>query len=255
MSHTDLVLVDVVDSVATVSFNRPAKLNALGPGSSAALHDALQAISRRDDVRAVVLTGEGRSFCVGLDLESDFGGDVVATYASMRESVATVLLMRSMPQPVIAAVQGNAVGGGFAFTTACDIRIAGRDARFVAPFASIGMSAGDLGLTWLLPRIIGPGRSAKVFYTGDPLLADEAAAIGLADEVVDDPRARAIEIATAIAAKPPFGVRHSKELLNASIYGQGYHEHLETELRSQVVCSLSADFATAKQQFAAARRK
>lgn len=252
---TDLVLLAVEDGVATISFNRPEKLNAMGAGSEPALKAALTEAAQRDDVNAVVLTGEGRSFNVGLDLESPFGGDVADTYQRMRASTATVVLMRRMRQPVIAAVNGNAIGGGFAMALACDMRVAGRDARFIAPFAELGMSAGDLGMTWLLPRMIGPGRAAKAFYTGEPIGAEEALQLGLADEIADDPRARAVEIAKVIAAKPPFGIQHSKELLNASVYGQGYYEHLEVELRSQVVCSASSDFHEAKARFAAARKK
>ena len=251
----DVVLTTVEGGVATVSFNRPEKLNAMGAETTPAMHAALTELAHRDDVRAVVLTGEGTSFSTGLDLESDFGGDVQSTYVRMRESVATILLLREMPQPVIAAVHGNAVGGGFAYAVACDMRIVGTDARFIAPFASIGMSAGDLGLTWLLPRMIGPGAAAKVFYTAEPLNAETALQLGLAEEVVDDPRARALEIAEKIASKPAFGVRHSKELLNASIYGQGFREHLEVELRSQVVCSMSSDFTEAKARFSERRRK
>lgn len=252
---TNAVLLTVEDGVATVSFNRPEKLNAMGADTVPGMLSALGEISRRDDVRAVVLTGEGTSFSTGLDLESDFGGDVVGTYTRMRESVAAILLLREMPQPVIAAVRGNAVGGGFAWATACDLRIISEDARFIAPFATIGMSAGDLGLTWMLPRLIGPGAAARVFYTAEPIKADAALRLGLAEQVVEDPRTRALEIAAQIASKPPFGVRHSKELLNASIYGQGFREHLETELRSQVVCSMSEDFVRAKEQFAARRKK
>lgn len=255
MSDSDIVLIDVDGGVATVSFNSPQKLNAMVLGFTEGLRRALTGVAERDDVRAVVLTGEGRSFCVGLDLESDFGADVVDTYAELRAIVANVLLMREMPQPIIAAVQGNAVGGGFALATACDIRIAGKDARFNAPFSTIGMSVGDLGLSWMLPRLIGPGRAAQVFYTADPIDAEQAVTLGLANEVADDPRARAIEIARQIAGKPAFGVRHSKELLNASVYGHGFREHLEIELRSQVVCSQSSDFAEAKAQFAAARKR
>lgn len=249
------VLLTIENGVATVSFNRPEKLNAIGADTIPALHAALSEVAARRDVRAVVLTGEGASFSAGLDLESDFGGDVTATYARMRESVSAILLMREMPQPIIAAVRGNAVGGGFANAVACDMRIVSPDVRFIAPFANIGMSAGDLGLTWLLPRIIGPGAAAHVFYTAAPLDASRSIELGLADEIADDPRARALEIAEQIASKPPFGVQHSKELLNASMYGQGFREHLEMELRSQVVCSMSDDFATAKAHFAEGRKK
>lgn len=252
---TDAVLVTVDNGVATVSFNRPEKLNAIGPDTVPELLAALTDISRRDDVRAVVMTGEGTSFSAGLDLGSDFGGNVQATYARMRTSVAAILLMREMPQPIIAAVRGNAVGGGLAKAVACDMRIVGPDVRFLAPFSDIGMSAGDLGLSWLLPRIIGPGAAAHMFYTATPLDAERSLQLGLAQEIADDPRARAVQIAEQIAAKPAFGVRHSKELLNASVYGQGFREHLEMELRSQVVCSMSEDFEQAKARFAERRKK
>ncbi|MFV0534510.1 MAG: enoyl-CoA hydratase/isomerase family protein [Cumulibacter sp.] len=249
------VVVTTANRVATVSFNRPEKLNAIGEDTVPELIAALTDIAGRDDIGAVVLTGEGTSFSAGLDLESDFGGSVTATYERLRTSVAAILLMREMPQPIIAAVRGHAVGGGFANAVACDMRIVSADARFLAPFSTIGMSAGDLGLTWLLPRLIGAGAAAKAFYAASPIDAQEALTLGLAEEIAEDPRARAIELAEEIAAKPAFGVRHTKELLNASVYGQGFREHLETEMRSQVICSMSEDFAAAKERFAGNRKK
>ncbi|MCB0946499.1 MAG: enoyl-CoA hydratase/isomerase family protein, partial [Mycobacterium sp.] len=111
-----------------------------------------------------------------------------------------------IPQPVVAAVQGAAVGAGFALATASDIRVCAPDVMFMAPFLKLGVSIGDLGLSWMLPRLIGAGTAAEILYTGRTLGAEEARQLGLAQHVVDEPLSKAIEIAAKIATRPRLGV-------------------------------------------------
>ena len=172
----------------------------------------------------------------------------------MRHAVGSTLVLRDIPQPVIAAVSGPAVGGGFALATAADVRFGSPDATFIAPFLKLAVSVGDMGLSWMLPRLIGPGAAAEILYSGAPLGAEEAHRLGLLQHVVPDPLESAITLAAKIAARPRLAVRMSKELLNASISAGGLREHMETEMRSQVIGLMSADHRTALKEFAARRK-
>jgi len=252
-----LVKTEYCGGVATLTLTRPEKLNALTSESFAELHDALTEIAETPECRVVIFTGAGSSFCAGLDLKTKFGGAwpgvVQDTYAAMRRAAAVIMLLRDMPQPVIAAVQGNAVGAGFAFAAACDLRVVGHDAVFNPVFTKIGMSPGDLGLSWFLPRIIGPTAAAELFYLADTMDADRAKALGFANHVEDDPLTKARELAQKMVARSPMGMRQAKELLNASLGAGGFRQHLEIELRSQVICSMTADHAEAKLAFGEGR--
>lgn len=241
------------DGVGVVMFNRPERLNAVTAQNFADLEAALRRFGADSACGAVVIGGEGRAFCAGMDM----GGPpppkdvdpVRLAYNGMRNTVATVLALRDISQPVIAAVQGVAVGAGFALATACDIRVCAPDAMFMAPFLKLGVSIGDLGLSWILPRLIGAGAAAEILYTGRTLGAEEARQLGLAQHVVDEPLTKAIELAATIATRPRLGVQMSKELLNASMGAGGLREHLELELRSQVIGLVSGDHRAAVLEF------
>ncbi|MCR8695524.1 enoyl-CoA hydratase/isomerase family protein [Rhodococcus pyridinivorans] len=253
-TKTGQIIVELRENgVGVVTLNRPAKLNAVTRSLLMELRDALRGLGAEAECRAVVLAGGGRAFCAGLDLEIGLGHEapdpVESTYLSMRDGVDVIMSIREIPQPVIAAVQGHAIGAGFAFAAAADIRFCSPDARFVAPFAKLGMSAGDLGLSWLLPRTIGPGHAAELFYTGGVLESADAARLGFVQRVVDDPLAEATTVAATIATMPALGIRMTKELLNASIGGGGFREHLELEMRSQVIGAATRDHADAVRAF------
>jgi len=246
------------DGVGIVTLNRPEKLNALTADFLADLERALRELGGAADCRAVVLHGAGRAFCAGMDLNIGHARDGAdptrAAYAAMRQAVSVVAAMREIPQPVVAAVRGHAVGAGFALAAAADLRICAEDSRFDAVFVKLGMSAGDLGLSFLLPRLIGPGRTAELFYTGGALSGVEAERLGLVQHVVDDPLHEAVELASTIAAMPPMGVQITKELLDTSIGASGFREHLELELRSQVIGLTTLDHADAVRAFSARPR-
>lgn len=247
------------DGVAVLTFDRPASLNSL---NAATLHDfvaAVRGLGERDDCGAVVITGANGAFTTGMDLSGSAmnAGDKDLTqlvYEAMRHAVGATLVLRDIPQPVIAAVTGPAVGGGFALATAADIRFGSPDAVFIAPFLKLAVSVGDMGLSWMLPRLIGAGAAAEVLYSGAPLGAEEAHRLGLVQHVVPDPLDAAVSLAAKIAARPRLAVRMSKELLNASISAGGLREHMETEMRSQVIGLMSADHRAALKEFAARRK-
>lgn len=248
------------DGVAVVTFDRPATLNSLTAQTLSDFVNGVRRLGERDDCGAVVITGANGAFTTGMDLGggamSDGDKDLMRqVYEAMRHAVAATLVLRDIPQPVIAAVGGPAVGGGFALATATDIRFGSPDAVFLAPFLKLGVSVGDMGLSWMLPRLIGPGAAAEVLYSGTPLGAEEAHRLGLLQHVLHDPLEAALTMAAKIASRPRLAVRMSKELLNASISAGGLREHMETEMRSQVIGLMSEDHRTALKEFAARRRK
>ncbi|TDP43587.1 enoyl-CoA hydratase/isomerase family protein [Zavarzinia compransoris] len=247
------------DGVAIVTLNRPARLNALTTAVMEAVTRALAWAAGQGPCRVIVLAGAGRAFCAGMDLVDGLSGaddpaadPVHARYEALRAGTAMVLAVTETPQPVIAAVHGPAVGAGFALAVAADLRFCGPGARFDAPFHRLGASAGDLGLSWRLPRLIGPARAARLFYTNGSLSAEEARDLGLA-ETDPAPLAAALRLAREIAGHPLLGVRMTKELLNASLDCAGFRAHLATEMRSQVIALGTREHADAVAAFRARR--
>ena len=247
------------DRVGVITFNRPERLNAFSVQTFADLEYALRQLGSRTDCGAIVITGAGRAFSTGMDLRDSPGSadaqSIQSAYAGLRRAVGSVIALREIPQPVIAAVRGHAVGAGFALAAAADIRICAADALFSAPFVKIGTTVGDLGLSWLLPRLIGAGSASEIFYTSGTIDAARAQRLGLAQRVVDDPLGEAVELAADIAAQPSLAVQMSKELLNASIGAGGLREHLELELRSQVIALLTPDHQAARRRFTQRREQ
>src|SRR3954468_3657685 len=195
--------------VALLTMDRPERLNALNRELVEDLHMALDDVAADQTVRVVVLTGAGRGFCAGLDLKEPMVGDGVPSSLDHQERIAGITLkLHTLPQPVIAAVNGPAAGGGLALVLASDIRLAAPEARFNAAFVRIGLSGCDIATSWTLPRLIGAGRAHEMMLTGRMVDADEAAQIGLVLEVVAADRLldRAMEEAALIAANTPMGV-------------------------------------------------
>ena len=210
----DTLQVDQPDEgVTRITLDRPECLNAMNATLIAELHEALAGIAIDRDCRVVVLTGAGRGFCAGIDL-AGYGDAprsaeldrVGATFAIQTHIAALVPRLRSLPQPVIAAVNGPAAGGGLALALASDIRIASRTARFNVAFVRLGLSGCDIGVSWLLPRLIGASRAWELMLTGRIIEAEEADRIGLVLRVVpdDELQGAALETAGLIAANAPW---------------------------------------------------
>ena len=177
----DPVLVARDAGVATVTLNRPDKLNAVTPEMQIRYVEALRDLDADQDVRAVVVTGAGRGFCSGADLSVLLGGgDELRKYAPSPDKLPTVAL--DLHKPVVAAVNGPVAGIGFAFMLACDVRFVAADATLTTSFARLGLVA-EYGLAWLLPRVVGTARAAEILLSGRTLSAEEAVRIGLAHEV------------------------------------------------------------------------
>ncbi|MGV9711748.1 enoyl-CoA hydratase/isomerase family protein [Gordonia sp. NPDC003424] len=241
------------NGVGIVEMINPERSNAMTGITLAQLRTAFEDLGGTTECRAIVLTGQGRNFSVGMDMGEDVFGvaaqSVEDRYETLRVGTALILSMREVPQPVIAAVQGHAAGGGFALATAADLRILGAETRFHTPFVKLGVTPGDLGLSYLLPRLIGHARAAELFYRSGTLDAPTAVQLGYASRIVESPLDEALALAAEIAEQPPLSVRMAKDLLNGSIGFSGFREHLAVEMRSQVLTLGSAAHADAAQAF------
>jgi len=235
--------------VRLLTLNRPEQLNAMTAELCAELHRELAAVARDRSCRVAILTGAGRAFCAGLDLHGygrapdNLGSDEARDRLANQQDMSTLILeLRSLPQPVIAAVNGPAAGLGLALTLGCDIRIASRDAVFRAAFINIGVSNCDMGTSWLLPRLIGASRSHELMLTGRRVRADEAERIGLVAGVVDDGQVveRTLEAAEEIAAWSPWGVRLTKQGMWSALEIPSQQAAIEFEDRQQIMSTFGA---------------
>ena len=229
--------------VMTITLNRPDVLNALNREVHAGLFDALERARADDAIRAVVITGAGRGFCVGQDLQ-EFAGGAGDVAQNLRENYhRNVLAIRALDKPVIAAVNGAAAGAGMSLALACDVRIASRSASFVPAFIKIGLIP-DSGGTWLVRRLLGAARAFEWLTTGRRLGADEARDWGLVSEVVEDDelQERMHEVAALYAAMPTRAVWETKRLLDAA-ESATFPEQLELEARTQAEMTRTPDFA------------
>jgi enoyl-CoA hydratase/carnithine racemase len=241
-----LLLDETADGVVTVTLNRPDRYNAMTAVMFGELEQAAALLEERDDLRVVILTGAGKGFCAGYDLADaehlpQLG--VLAMLDLQERAARALLAVRSLRVPVIAAVNGPAAGGGLALALAADIRIAAPAATFNAAFVRIGLSAGDLGTSWLLTRLIGPAVTSEICFTGRPVPAAEALALGLVN-AVSEPGALlddALSLARAIAANSPGGVQLSKRAIQANLEAASYAAAIELENRGQALLTRGED--------------
>ncbi|HKD49296.1 MAG TPA: enoyl-CoA hydratase-related protein [Candidatus Acidoferrum sp.] len=233
------------DGIATLVMNRPDRLNALNNELTTALNDALGHLAEDESVRVVVITGAGRAFCAGGDLALIGKGRATAATQSLepllRSGMQAVLRMRTMSQPVIAAVNGAAAGAGMNIALAADIRIAAEEAAFGQNFAKVGLFP-DFGGTYFLPQLVGPAKAAELFYTGDMIDAKAALRLGIVNQVVPGAHleAEVRALAQKIMQGPPLAIQAIKKAL----FGREKKllaEALEHEVQEQVRCYLSED--------------
>ena len=225
-------------AVATVTLNRPEKLNAFTGTMREDLLAALRECENDGSVRVVVVTGAGRAFCAGGDVEFMAGlqrnGDVAAFRRLLDAGRDVILQIATMPKPVIAAVNGVAAGAGCNLALACDYRIASREAKLSESFVRIGLHP-DWGGTWLLPRLVGRSRALEILMTGRMVEAAAALSIGMVDRVVEDLSAESASFAQALAAAPPVAVAGIKRALAAAEQND-LRAQLELEAEHQVRC-------------------
>jgi enoyl-CoA hydratase/carnithine racemase len=234
------------EGVRLVILNRPERLNALDDDLLLdALPDTFDALAADSSVRAVVVTGEGRGFCSGADLQCSGFGQASPTEAAAftRATHRTPVAVRSLPQPTIAAVNGPASGAGFGLALACDLRFANPTAGFGAPFVGMGLVP-DYGVSYFLPRIVGTAASLDILLTGRTVLAEEARTLGIVSRVVDDVVAEAVAVAAEFAAKPPQAIAMTKANVYRSMELGLRAEILEQEVRAQAVALHGSEFPT-----------
>jgi enoyl-CoA hydratase len=231
-------------AVRVLTLDRPDALNAMTAELCGALHEELDRIAADRSCRAVVITGAGRGFCVGLDLRgfgeapgNDATDNARDRLGNQEYMSRLVLKLRETPQPVIAAVNGAAAGFGLALALGCDIRYAAPEAVFRAIFLNVGVSNCDMGTSWLLPRLIGASRAHELMLTGRKVGAEEAERIGLVAGVVDGDAlvGHAVEAAEAIAQWSPWGIRLTKQGMWAALEIPSERAAIEYEDRQQIM--------------------
>jgi len=244
----------ITNGIATITLNRPDKLNAFTGTMREDLLAALQACERDDAVRVVVITGAGRAFCAGGDVEYMASLQAANDSASFRKLLDAgrdvVMQIVSMETPVIASINGIAAGAGCNLALACDYRIASEEAKLGETFVRIGLHP-DWGGTWLLPRLVGRSRALELCMTGRMIGAAEALAIGMVDRVTADLATESEALARTIADSPPLAIRAIKRALNASERND-LRAQLELEAEQQLRCFESDE---AKARIAAFTRK
>lgn len=236
------------DGVATITFSRPERLNSLTFEVYADIRDLTRELGERGgDVRVLVFRGQGRGFCSGGDVEQIIGELLKMgtrdVYEFARMTGACVRNLREIPQPVIAAVNGVAAGAGAVLAAASDLRVLAESASFRFLFTSVGLSGGDMGICWLLPRIIGLGRATEALLLGSKISSQEALAWGLATRVVadDDLDAAVKEYAERIKELAPWGLAMTKQMLNRGASAD-YAGAIEMEAFTQTLLMTGEDF-------------
>jgi 2-(1,2-epoxy-1,2-dihydrophenyl)acetyl-CoA isomerase len=243
----------IEDGVATLTFNRPERMNALSTPIMEGLLHGLPRLAGDPGVRVIVLTGAGRAFCAGGDVKSMAEGgeerSAAEATARLRSRMEVSRILHELPKPTIAMINGPAAGAGLAFALACDLRIAGASARLVTAFVKVGFS-GDFGGSFFLTRLVGTAKARELYFTGRPVDAQEALSLGLVNRVVpDDQLADAtMELARSLAQGPQIALSLMKRNLNCA-ESSGLAELLDMEAANQVLTGRTEDHREAAKAF------
>ena len=249
---------DAETSVATITLNRPERLNALTFEVYGELRDTFRALDIEEGVRAIVITGTGRAFCSGGDIDDIIGAlferDEEGLLEFTRMTCDLIQAIHECRRPVVAALNGTVAGAGAVIAAACDLRIAAESARIAFLFTRVGLSGADMGASWLLPRIVGLGHAAHLLMTGDFIDAGEAHRIGLYNRVVPDGQTldEARALAERLAAGPSHALAVTKEALSREATLR-FADALRYEAEAQAACMQSPNFREAYEAFKAKR--
>lgn len=252
--YDTLITSEPASGVCLITLNRPERLNAMTVTMFDELERVALCATDDPDVRVVILTGAGAGFCAGYDLDdAEKLPDLspMEMFDQQSRAARALAAIRAIPVPVIAAVNGAAAGGGFSLSLMADIRLGSPKAKFNGAFVKIGLSAGDLGVSWLLPRLIGPARAAEMCFSGRIVEADEAERLGLLNFVTgpDDLMDRALRMAAQICANSPGGIKLSKRALQSNLEIGSFAAALELESRGQALLTRCADMPEALAAF------
>jgi len=247
---------DLASGVATITLDRPDRLNALTFEVYDELRDTFRQLDTEPGVRAIVLTGSGRAFCSGGDVEDIIGALFQREYRGLLDFTRTtgelILAMIRCRRPIVGALNGTVAGAGAVIASACDVRIAAETAKIAFLFVKVGLSGADMGAAWLLPRIIGIGRAMELLMTGDFIDAREAHRIGLYNRVVpkDELAAAASQLASQLARGPSFALEVTKKMLYREM-AMDVESALAAETEIQAACMEDPNFRAAYDAFVA----
>ncbi len=258
-NFTTLLFQEIEPHIGLVTMNRPDHLNAINLEMLRDFGKLFQALLQNDAIRVLIVTGAGQGYSSGADLndavthkDSEVFADPERFLKSVQELYSSLIIgMRKIPQPIISAVNGPAAGGGFCMALASDIRVAGTEAYFVASFINIGLSGGELGSSFLLPRLVGLSRAADILYTGRKVMADEAERIGLVSRVVPGEKLMeaALSYARAMAGKSEGGLKLTKQVLDENLNAPSLQAAMNLENRNQTIMIFSGEFFKLIQSF------
>jgi enoyl-CoA hydratase len=245
--------------IGIVTMNRADQLNAINLDMLKDFETLFHVLSQDDSIRVLIITGAGRGYSSGADLNEAIANREAEAFADpekfmkiVQERYASLILgMRRIPQPIISAVNGPAAGGGFSMTLASDIRVASPEAYFVASFINIGLSGGELGCSFLLPRLVGLARASEMLLTGRKIRADEAEKTGLVNKVVprDDLLETALSYARMMVGKSVGGLKITKRVLDENINAPSLETAINLENRNQTIMVFSGEFFKLIQTF------
>lgn len=236
--------------VATITLSRPEKFNALTFEIYQELTDTFAALEHEPGVRSVLITGEGRAFCSGGDVDDIIGElfarDMQGLLAFTRVTGALIRNIRALRKPVVAAVNGTAVGAGAVMALACDFRVASASAKFGFIFPNVGLCGADMGAGYLLPRVVGLGKASELLFLGDLVPAEEALRIGLVTKVTSPETCleEARDLAERLASGPAFAHAMTKQMLESE-YAMTLDQAIEAEAQAQAICMQHPDFRAA----------
>ena len=245
--------------IGLITLNRPDRLNALSHTMVRELHELFNRLDEELDTRVLILTGAGRGFCAGADLRGGDGegawderlGPIQGQYRLQQGYASLVIRLREIPQPIIAAVNGPAAGGGFCLALASDVRYASESARFNCAFVKLALSGGEMGSSYFLPRLVGASNTAELMYTGRLVDAHGALEMGLVSKVVPDGEvvAAARELADEMLTNAPFALRMTKEVLNFGLCAPSLEHQVHMENRTQTINFVTDDFREGAMSF------
>ena len=250
---TKTVLVEIEEHLATVTLNRPEKLNAMNQELLETLHGVLQTLADDDNVRCVVVTGAGRGFCAGGDVTAMASGEAVSGMQDpvkrLRQQEEASRLLHEMSKPTIAMINGACAGAGLSVALACDVRIAAESARLGSAFARVGFS-GDFGGSWMMQRLVGPAKARELYFTGDLIDAKEAERIGLVNRTVPDDKLReeTLTLARKITNGPPIALKRMKQNMNLALVAD-FSTLLDAEAEGMIMTGMTRDHMEAARAF------
>jgi enoyl-CoA hydratase len=261
MDYQTITFEEPEAGMGLLTLNRPDQLNAINLEMLDDLHHLFSELEGREEIRVLIVTGAGRGFCSGADLKDKrlLSEEILKLFSSaalhlekvQKRYAGIIIKMRRLAQPIISAVNGPAAGGGMCIALASDIIIASPAAKFVASFINIGLSGGEFGTTYFLPRMVGVARASEILMTGRTVDAHEAEKIGLVSCLVDENRLmeKARETARTMLGKSPFGLRMTREAIHRNLNAPSVEAAIEFENRNQSIGCCDPEFFNAVMAF------